>query len=272
MWWAHSGTEYFLRGRKGMWFRRDTKWLQLILKCLFLKLRNRYVSVHYFMLYTLCFSKIFSKWWDIEASVLIQYSYLGKSGEAPHLVSILEPSYQLGSDGEICGSQVWWLSRPDESAGSLGLHPDSTFDSEVSEEKGSKQHSNEVSWSEGNISGACHDHLWMTLCAALCLVAQSCLTIFDSVDCSLSGFSVHGDSPGKNTGVGCHALLQGPFPTQGSNPSLPHCWQILYHLSHKESPRILEWVDLSLLQGIFLTQGSNWGLLHCRWILYQLSY
>ena len=48
----------------------------------------------------------------------------------------------------------------------------------------------------------------------------------------LPGSSVHGDSPGKNTGVGCHALLQGIFPTQGSNPGLPHCNQILYHLSH----------------------------------------
>ena len=43
-------------------------------------------------------------------------------------------------------------------------------------------------------------------------------------------------------GVGCHALLQGIFPTQGSNPGLLHCRQILYHLSHQVSPRILEWV------------------------------
>ena len=41
------------------------------------------------------------------------------------------------------------------------------------------------------------------------------------------------DSPGKNTGVGCHALLQGIFPTQGLNPGLPHCRQILYCLSHE---------------------------------------
>ena len=41
---------------------------------------------------------------------------------------------------------------------------------------------------------------------------------------------------GKNTGVGCHALLQGIFPTQGSNSGLPHCRQILYCLSHQESP------------------------------------
>ena len=53
--------------------------------------------------------------------------------------------------------------------------------------------------------------------------------------CSPPGSSVHGDSPGKNTGVGCHAPLQGIFPTQGSNPGLPHCWQILYHLSHQGS-------------------------------------
>ena len=50
------------------------------------------------------------------------------------------------------------------------------------------------------------------------------------------------DSPGKNTGVGSPSLLQGIFPTQGSNPGLPHGRQILYQLSHKESPRILEWV------------------------------
>ena len=44
------------------------------------------------------------------------------------------------------------------------------------------------------------------------------------------------DSPGKNTGVGCHFLLQGIFPTQGSNPGLLHCRQTLYHLSHQGSP------------------------------------
>ena len=41
---------------------------------------------------------------------------------------------------------------------------------------------------------------------------------------------------GKNTGVGCHSLLQGIFPTQGSNPDLPYCRQTLYHLSHQGSP------------------------------------
>ena len=49
----------------------------------------------------------------------------------------------------------------------------------------------------------------MTFCAVLCLVSQSCPTLCESVDSSPSGSSVHWDSPGKNTGVGCHGLLQG---------------------------------------------------------------
>ena len=52
----------------------------------------------------------------------------------------------------------------------------------------------------------------------------------------IHGSSVHGDSPGKNSGVGCHALLQGIFPTQGLNLGLLHCRWFLYHLSHQGSP------------------------------------
>ena len=76
----------------------------------------------------------------------------------------------------------------------------------------------------------------------LCLVTQSCPTLCDPMDCSLPGTSVYGDSPGKNTGVGCHAFLQRIFPTQGLNPGLPHCRWICYQLSHQGCPRILEWV------------------------------
>ena len=72
--------------------------------------------------------------------------------------------------------------------------------------------------------------------AVLCLVAQLCPILCDPMDCSPPGLSVCGDSPGKNTGVGCHVLLQRIFPNQGSNPSLPHCRQILYHRSHQGSP------------------------------------
>ena len=50
------------------------------------------------------------------------------------------------------------------------------------------------------------------------------------------------NSLGYNTGVGSLSLLQGIFPTQGSNPGLLHCRQILYQLSHKGNPRILECV------------------------------
>ena len=69
----------------------------------------------------------------------------------------------------------------------------------------------------------------------LCLIAQSCPILCDPMVCSPPGFSVHGDSPGKNTGVGCHALLQGIFPTQGSNTGFPYCRQILYCLSYQKA-------------------------------------
>ena len=49
---------------------------------------------------------------------------------------------------------------------------------------------------------------------------QSCPTLCDPINCSLPGSWVHGDSPGKSTAVGCHALLQGIFPTQGWDPCL----------------------------------------------------
>ena len=54
-------------------------------------------------------------------------------------------------------------------------------------------------------------------------VAQSYLTLCDAKDCSPPGSSVYGDSPGKNAGVGCHALLQGIFPAQGWNLGVLHC-------------------------------------------------
>ena len=92
------------------------------------------------------------------------------------------------------------------------------------------------------------------------------------MDGSVPGFIVHGDSPGKNTGVGCHALCQGIILTQGSDPGLAHCRWILYHLCHQGSPRVLEWVAYPFSTGIFPTQELNWGPLHYRQILYQLSY
>ena len=90
--------------------------------------------------------------------------------------------------------------------------------------------------------------VWGVLCC-VCLVTQSYPTLRDSIDCSLPGSSVHGNSQGKNTRVGCHALLQGIFPIQAYNPGLPHCRWLLYCLSHQGSPRILEWVAYHFFRG-----------------------
>ena len=86
-------------------------------------------------------------------------------------------------------------------------------------------------------------------CTVLCIVTHSCLTLCDTMDCSTSSPSVHGDSPGKNTGVDCYALPQRNFPTQGLNSGLPHCRQIIYQVSHQGSPRILEWVAYPFPRG-----------------------
>ena len=71
------------------------------------------------------------------------------------------------------------------------------------------------------------------------------------MNCSLPGSSVPGDFIGKNTGVGSHALLQGIFPTQGSNLGLPHCRRIFYHLSYPYMP--------------YDTYSSLFDLLHSEW-------
>ena len=84
------------------------------------------------------------------------------------------------------------------------------------------------------------------------------------------------NSLGQNTEVDSLSLLQGIFPTQGSNPRLPHCRQILYQMSHKGSPRILKWVaypffsrfsqprnqtGVSCIAGRFFT---NWAVREAR--------
>ena len=79
------------------------------------------------------------------------------------------------------------------------------------------------------------------------------------------------NSPAQNTGVGSLSLLQGIFPTQGSNPGLLHCRGFVL-AEPQGKPKNTGMGSLSLFQWIFPTQESNWGLLHCRWIIYQLSY
>ena len=92
-------------------------------------------------------------------------------------------------------------------------------------------------------------------------------TLINNVSCSMKydeshsvvsdslwphGINSPWNSPGQNAGVSNHSLLQGIFPTLGSNPGLLHCRQILYQVSHQGSPRILEWVAYPF------SRGSSW--------------
>ena len=88
--------------------------------------------------------------------------------------------------------------------------------------------------------------MWDFMCV-MYLVTQLCLTPWDPMDCSLPDSSVQ-DFSAKNTAVGCHALLQGIFPTKKMNPGLPHCriFFFFYHLSH---------------------QGSLWDCMKTSWLL-----
>ena len=116
----------------------------------------------------------------------------------------------------------------------------------------------------------------------LCLVTQPCPTLYDPMDCSLWSSSIHGDSPGENTGAGCHALLQGILPIQGMNPGLLDSGRFFIFWDTRASQNRLllghkkEWNDDMdchlLLREIFLTQESNPGLLHCRQTLYHLTH
>ena len=96
-------------------------------------------------------------------------------------------------------------------------------------------------------------------------VAQSCLTLCD--------IQSPWNSPGQNTGVSSLFILQGIFPTEGSNPGLSLALQVdsLWAETHGK-PKNTGVGSLSLLQQIFPTQELDQGLLHYRWILYQLSY
>ena len=113
--------------------------------------------------------------------------------------------------------------------------------------------------------------------------SESCLFMSDSL-------WLYSNSPGQNTGMGSLSLFQGIFPTQGLNPGLLHCKWILYQLSHKGSPRILEWVaypfsrrssqpknwtGVSYIAGRFFTNwairegeywNENWTLWTWKWL------
>ena len=80
-------------------------------------------------------------------------------------------------------------------------------------------------------------YVCVCMCEWVCvLVAQSCPTLCGPKDCSPPELLYPWNYPGKNTGMGNPSLLQGIFLTQGSNPCLLHCRQILYCLRHQGSP------------------------------------
>ena len=85
------------------------------------------------------------------------------------------------------------------------------------------------------------------------------------------------NSPGQNTGVGSLSLLQGTVPTQGLNPSLLRCRQILYQLSHKRSPRILEWVAYPFSSRSSRPRNGTWvsciaGRFFTNWTIKEYIY
>ena len=97
------------------------------------------------------------------------------------------------------------------------------------------------------------------------LVAQSCLILCNPMDCNLPGSSVHGILQARIL-VGCHALLQGIFPIQGSNPGLLNCRQILYCLiyfqHHNLKVSVLQRSAFSKIQlsHLYMTNGKTVAL------------
>ena len=200
-------------------------------------------------------------------SLLSKYSYLfiiwnEKNRCSKNISHIL--SFLGGSAGKESTS----------SSGDLGLIPGSWR----SPEKGMTTHSSILPWRIPWTEEPCGlqsmgllrvGHNWLTHTKVKVKVAQLCLTLCNPWN-----------SPGQNTAVGNLSLLQVIFPTRGSNPGLPHCRQILYQLSQKGSPSILEWVAypfsnrsswprnqtrVSCTAGRFFT---NWAIRDTHWGTY----
>ena len=104
-------------------------------------------------------------------------------------------------------------------------------------------------------------HFWNTISYSLCVCVCVCVCVWlKVVSDSLWLYGLKParllcpwDSPGKNPEVGCHALLQGIFPTQETNLTLPHCRQILYNLSY---PGLSFYNSLSRNQNCYLKNNN----------------
>ena len=117
----------------------------------------------------------------------------------------------------------------------------------------------------------CSSVLWLTV-----LVLSHVQLFCDPMDCNPSGSSVHWDSPGKNTGVSCHFLLQKIFPTQASNT----CLLCLLHwqadslwLYHMESPQLTLYQPCKISRALIILKLSYEAVTfrHCFWISYNYT-
>ena len=101
----------------------------------------------------------------------------------------------------------------------------------------------------------------------LCLVVLSCPTLCDPIDSSLPGSSVYGYSPGKNTGVDCHALLQGIFSSQGLSQGLPHRKQILCWVTGEAHTTIAEFLGKGGVKAGNVAKEKGRFVQHfeCKW-------
>ena len=88
-----------------------------------------------------------------------------------------------------------------------------------------------ICWIFSGPTFAKSNRTWDMKCFILKWKLPSCVWLWDPMD-----YTVHGNSPGQTTGMGSLSFLQGIVPTQGSNPGLPPCRQILYQLSYKGNP------------------------------------
>ena len=117
---------------------------------------------------------------------------------------------------------------------------------------------------------------WEKLVSVILTLVYSSERVSESrsvVSDSLPPHTLHSpwNSPGQNTGMGSHALLQRIFPTQGSNPGIPHCRWILYQLSQTGSPLSTQIIISSILTLETLHKKphwrrcpSFWSYAHCR--------
>ena len=127
-------------------------------------------------------------------------------------------------------------------------------------------------WRGRFLPGKSHRTWRATVCVCV-LVAQSCLTLCNPIDCSPPGSSVLGILQArKENWSGLLFPSPGDLPNPGIEPGSPMLQEDSLPSEPPGKPKNTGVGSLSLLQGIFPTQELNWGLLHCRWILYQLSH